>query len=161
MASQYRIERDRGTKEALQQYAVLREKWPLAFPVKDQDVRPLAIGAAGEIAAAMGWSLPYTLGVLRHWKMAAVYCRAVLCHEQRNALDGALAEAVGTEAKDLAAQQLARLAARQAARKAAKAAAPAVVKARPVPAAPSTKKLPETPEQLRDRVRAGLLRRIA
>jgi hypothetical protein len=43
---------------------VLREKWPLAFTVKQQDVRPLAIGATREIAAAMGWSLPYTLGVL-------------------------------------------------------------------------------------------------
>ena len=31
--------------------AELREKWPLAFPVNDQDVRPLAIEAPGEIAA--------------------------------------------------------------------------------------------------------------
>ena len=30
MASQYRIERDRGTKEAPQQLTMLREKWPLA-----------------------------------------------------------------------------------------------------------------------------------
>jgi hypothetical protein len=64
MAAQYQMERDRGTKESCQQLAVLREKWPLAFPVKDQDVRPLAIGAVGEIAAVMGWSIPYTLGVL-------------------------------------------------------------------------------------------------
>jgi hypothetical protein len=42
----------------------LSEKWPLAFPVNDQDVRPLAVDATDEIAAAMGWSLPYTLGVL-------------------------------------------------------------------------------------------------
>jgi hypothetical protein len=88
MTSPYRIERDRGTKEYRHQFAVLREKWPLAFPVKDQDVRPLAIGATGEIAAAMGWSLPYTLGVLGRWKMAEVYCQAVLCHDQRIALDG-------------------------------------------------------------------------
>jgi hypothetical protein len=46
---------------------VLREKWPLAFPVKEQDVRPLAIGIPGEIAAVMGWSPPYTLGVLAGW----------------------------------------------------------------------------------------------
>jgi predicted phage terminase large subunit-like protein len=45
MASQYGIERDRGTKEYRHQFAVLREKWALAFPVKDQDVRPLAINA--------------------------------------------------------------------------------------------------------------------
>ena len=62
MASKYRTERERGTKESRQQLAVLREKWPLAFPLKDEDVRPLAIGAAREIATAMGWLLPYTLG---------------------------------------------------------------------------------------------------
>jgi sRNA-binding protein len=109
MASQYRIERDRGTKEAPQQLPVLREKWPLAFPLKDQDIRPLAIAAASEIAAAMGWSRRYTLGVLRHWKMTAAYCQAILRHDQRIALDGAPTEAVGTEAKDLAAKQLAKL----------------------------------------------------
>jgi hypothetical protein len=54
MVSTYRIERDRGSKESRQQFAVLREKWPLAFPVKEQDVRPLAIGAAGEISQAAG-----------------------------------------------------------------------------------------------------------
>jgi hypothetical protein len=54
VASQYRIERDRGTKEAPQRLSVLRERWPLAFPVRGEDVRPLAIGAAREIAAAMG-----------------------------------------------------------------------------------------------------------
>src|SRR5271169_274891 len=158
MTSPYRIERDRGTKEYRQQFAVLREKWPLAFPVKEQDVRPLAIGATGEIAATMGWSLPYTLGVLGRWKMAAVYCQAVLCHDQRIALDGAPAETVDADAKDLATKQLAQLAARKAAKKAAEAAAPAVVKPKPAPApAPST----ETPEQLRARVRAALLRRRA
>ena len=115
MPSPHTIERDRGTKEYRHQFAVLREKWPLAFPVKDQDVRPLAIGATGEIAAAMGWSLPYTLGVLGRWKMAAVYCQAVLSHDQRIALDGAPAETVDAEAKDLAAKQLAKLAARNAA----------------------------------------------
>jgi hypothetical protein len=113
MTSPYRIERDRGTKESPQQIAVLREKWPIAFPVKHQDVRPLALGAAGEIAAAMGWSLPYTLGVLGRWKMAP--------------------------------------AARKAAKKA-EAAADAVVKPKPTPG-PPTEVAPETPEQLRARVR--------
>jgi sRNA-binding protein len=159
MTSPYRIERDRGTKEYRQQFAVLREKWPLAFPVKDQDVRPLAIGATGEIAAAMGWSLPYTLGVLGRWKMAEVYCQAVLSHDQRIALDGAPAETVDAEAKDLATKQLVRLAARKAAKKAAEAAAPAVVKPKPAPGPPT--ETPPTPEQLRARVRAALLRRSA
>jgi sRNA-binding protein len=134
MASKYRIERDRGTKELPQQLALLREKWPLAFPVKHQDVRPLAIGAALEIAATMGWPLPYTLGLLGSWKMAPVYCQAVLCYDQRVALDGAPAGAVDAEAKDLAAKQLA---ARKAAKKAAKTAAPAVVKPKTAATAPA------------------------
>jgi sRNA-binding protein len=115
MASQYGIERDRGAKESWQQIEVLREKWPLAFSVKPHDIRPLAIGAAGEIAAAMGWSLPYALGVLDRWKMAPAYCRAVLSNDQRIAIDGTPAEAVDAEAKELATKQLARLAARKAA----------------------------------------------
>jgi sRNA-binding protein len=158
MTSAYRIERDRGTKEYRHQFAVLREKWPLAFPAKPHNIRPLTIGATGEIAAAMGWSLPYTLGVLGRWKMAAVYCQAVLSHDQRIALDGAPAEMVDAEAKDLAAKQLAKLAARKA-KKAAEAAGPAVVKPKPAPGPPT--ETPPTPEQLRARVRAALLRRSA
>jgi hypothetical protein len=75
---------------------VLREKWPFAFPLKHRDVRPLATGAAGEIASVMGWSLPYTLGVLGRWKLAPVYREAVLCHGQRIGLDGAPAETAAT-----------------------------------------------------------------
>ena len=58
MSSPHTIERQRGIKEAGQQLGVLRERWPLAFPLQPQDVRPLALGIAGQIAAAMGWSLP-------------------------------------------------------------------------------------------------------
>jgi hypothetical protein len=97
--------REGSHEGAPQQLSGLREKWPVAFPVKDQDVRPLAIGAAREIATAMGWSLPFTLGVLGRWKMASVYCWAVLCHDQRITLDGAPAEPVGAEAKDMAARR--------------------------------------------------------
>src|ERR1700693_4505609 len=107
MTSPYRIERERGTKEARQQLAVLREKWPLAFPVQHQDVRPLAMGVARQVAAAIGWSLPYTLGVLGRWKMAAVYCQAVLSHDQRIALDGSPAEKVEAAAEDLTTHKLA------------------------------------------------------
>ena len=156
MASTYRMERDRGTKESSQQLAVLRDKWPLAFPVEPQGVRPLAIGAAGEIAAAMSWPLPDILGVLASWKMAPVYCQATLSCDQRIALDGAPAEAVDAAAKDLAAKQLAKLAARKAEKKAAKTSAPAMIMPPPAPAPP-----PETPEQLRARIRASLLRRSA
>ena len=64
MSATYRAERDRGIKQYRQQLAELRKKWPLAFPVRDQDVQPLAVDATYEIAAVMGWSEPYTLGVL-------------------------------------------------------------------------------------------------
>jgi sRNA-binding protein len=156
MSSTYQTERNRGTKEARQQLAMLREKWPLAFPARNQDVRPLAVGAAREIAGAMGWSLPYTLGVLVRWKMAPIYCQAVLCFDQRVALDGSAAETIDAEARELATKQLARLAARETA----KAAASVVVKPKPVAASP-TKTPSETPDRLRGRVRASLLRRRA
>src|SRR6516225_9955982 len=131
MASLHTIERQRGIKEAGQQLGVLRDRWPLAFPVQAQDVRPLALGVAGQVAEAMGWSLPYTLSVLRRWKMAPVYCQAVLAHDQRITLDGAPAEPVDAEAKNLATKQLARLAARKAAKQA------AADKAKPKPAPPT------------------------
>jgi sRNA-binding protein len=156
MSSSHQIERNRGTKECRQQLAALRERWPLAFPAKLEDVRPLAVGAAGEIAAAMGWSLPYTLGVLVGWKMAPAYCQAVLCYDKRVSLDGSPAETIDAEAKELATKQLARLAARETAKKSVKAAAPAGVEPKPAPLPPTV-----TPDQLRGRVRASLLRRRA
>ena len=54
--------------------------------------------------------------MLGRWKMAEVYCQAVLSHDQRIALDGAPAEMIDVEAKDLATKQLAQLAARKAAK---------------------------------------------
>jgi sRNA-binding protein len=161
MSSAYRIERERGTKESRQQLTVLREKWPLAFPLSDQDVRPLAIGSTRDIAAAMNWSLPYTLGVLATWKMAPVYCEAVLRHDQRIGLDGAPAEPVEAQAKDLATKRLAQLAARKAAAKeAAKAAPPTVVTPKPPPTPAA--EAPATPAQLRSRQeKPGTLARIA
>jgi outer membrane biosynthesis protein TonB len=218
MTSPYRIERDRGIKDSSRQLLVLREKWPLAFPLMLEDVRPLAGSASREIAAAMGWSLPYTLGVLGIWKLAAFYCRAILAHDQRITLDGASAETVDAEAKDLATKRLAELTARKAPKKPATGPKPAVATAeqapkeeavtapepalekppekpkpaadkakpkkvaaaakpvakpkpapqkapppaaaKPVPA-PPVETVPETPEQLRARVRAALLRRSA
>jgi ProQ/FINO family len=156
MAPSYRIERDRGSKEFPQQVAVLRERWPIAFPTEHDDVRPLAMGVARQVAAEMGWSLPYTLGVLTRWKMSAIYCQAVLSHDQRMDLDGSPAETVDAEAKELATKQMAQIEARKAAKKAAEAARAAVVKPKPAQTWAA-----ETPEQLRDRVRAGLLRRRA
>jgi sRNA-binding protein len=148
MASPHTIERQCGIKEAGQRLGALQEKWPLAFPVWAQDVRPLAVGVANQVSVTMGWSLPYTVGVLNYWKMGPVYCQAVLAHDQRITLDGAPAEQVDAEAKDLAAKQLAKLAVRNAAKQA------TAVKRKP---APTTEK----PTQLRDQVRAGFLRRRA
>jgi len=152
MASPHTIERQRGIKEASQRLGALRKKWPLAFPVWAQDVRPLTLGVANQVSVTMGWSLPYTVGVLNYWKIGPVYCQAVLAHDQRITLDGAPAEPVDAEAKDLAAKQLAKLAARNAVKQAT--AAKAKLKRKP---APTT----EEPTQLRDQVRAGLLRRRA
>jgi sRNA-binding protein len=59
----------------------------------------------------MGWSVQYTLGALRPWKMAPFYCRAVLSHDQRITLDGEPAETVDAGAKELAAKVLAKKAA--------------------------------------------------
>jgi sRNA-binding protein len=108
----------------------------------------IAADSSAEIA-------PYTLGVQTRWKMSAVYCQAVLSHDQRIGLEGSPAEMVDTEAKELATKQMAQLAARKAAKKAAEAGA-AVVKPKPAQTRPT-----ETLEKLRDRVRAGLLRRRA
>ena len=94
MSSTHQIERNRGAKDSRQQLAVLREKWPLAFPAKHEDVRPLAVGAAREIAAEMSWSLWYTHGVLAGWKMAPAYCEAVLRYDQRIALGGSPAKTI-------------------------------------------------------------------
>ena len=151
MSSEHHVDRKRGTKDARKQLAVLRERWPIAFPADPNDVRPLAISAAGEIAAAMGWSLPYTLGVLARWKMSPAYCKSVLAHEHRIGLDGSTAEPIDAKAKDLAAKQLERLAARETA----KAAEPVPMKRK------SAERPPETPEQLRARIRTSLMRRKA
>jgi sRNA-binding protein len=92
--------------------------------------------------------------------MAPVYCQAILCYDQRIALDGSSAEMVEAKAKHLATKHLARLAAGTAAKKAAKTAAPAMVKSKPA-IARSPVPPPERSEQLRDLVRASLLRRRA
>jgi sRNA-binding protein len=155
MSSTYRIERDRGVQEYRQQLAELRQKWPLAFPAHDEDIRPLAINATDEIAAVMGWSHPFTLGVLSCWKMAPVYCHAVLRHQQRVALDGSPAETVEAKARYLATKHLARRVASATAGRAAKKATPTAVKSKAASA------LPEPPKPLRDLVRASLLRRKA
>jgi sRNA-binding protein len=132
-------ERQRGASEASRQLAVLRERWPLAFPVQAKDVRPLAIGAVGEIAEVTGWTIPFTLGVLGPWKLAAVYCRAVISCDQRIALDGSPAEPIDERAKTSASNRLALLAARKVAKKTAS----AKPSATPKPASPAKAPAPQ------------------
>jgi hypothetical protein len=51
MTSQRGTERGRGAKESGQVFAVLRARWPLAFPAQSREVRPLASSVTGEIEA--------------------------------------------------------------------------------------------------------------
>jgi sRNA-binding protein len=81
-------ERKRGHVEATRQFEVLRAKWPKAFPSKSHNIRPLASGAAAVMADDLGWTRPYAKSVLKVWKLREAYCRAVLAHGVRIALDG-------------------------------------------------------------------------
>jgi hypothetical protein len=49
VSTSYQTDRSCGTKDGQKQLAVLRGKWPIAFPADPKDIRPLAISAAGEI----------------------------------------------------------------------------------------------------------------
>jgi hypothetical protein len=87
-------------------------------------------------------------------ELARTYCQAVLSHDRRISLDGAPAEPVDGEAKELAAKQLAKLAARKASAKSAKkvaAHAAADVKPAPAPPAPHARRHPKNcvPESAR------------
>jgi sRNA-binding protein len=157
MTSPSGIERGRGAKESGQVFGALRARWPLAFPIKPRDVRPLAGSVVGQIAATMGWSTAYTRGVLLPWKMGPVYCRAVLVYDRRIALDGTPAEGVDAKAKGLATQRLAQIAAKAAEKAAKKAAKEAAKEAAAPEPAPPTGAPPAAPASLRDQVRASLL----
>ena len=161
MTSPYRIERDRGIKESSRQLLVLREKWPLAFPLKLDDVRPLAQGASREIATAMRWSMPYTLGVLSGWTSAAFYCRAVLAHDQCITLDGAPAEPVDTEAKDLATRRLAEIMGRKAANKPGPKPAVATAEEAPKQAVSAPEPVLEKPEKPKPATETAKLKKVA
>jgi hypothetical protein len=82
----------------------------VAFPGENSLFRPLASSVPREIAAACGWSLPYTRGVLEAWKNQAAYCLAVTTHKRRIALEGSLTdEEVDAEAIEFAKRRLAEL----------------------------------------------------
>ena len=83
-----KAERKRGFEEAFEQFPTLRAKWPKAFPREAREVRPLAPGATAIVAGEFGWPTPYARAVLEVWKRRDAYCRAVLTHSVRIALDG-------------------------------------------------------------------------
>ena len=78
----------RAYREARTAITLLQQRWPAAFPEGPQQVRPLITGLTPLIAAALGWSHPYTRAVLLTWKLRPAYCRAVLAHSVRFDLDG-------------------------------------------------------------------------
>jgi hypothetical protein len=63
MKSPHQIERQRDIKEAGQQLSALRERWPLAFPVQHQDIRPLALGVAHQVTHELGYFPRHPRGV--------------------------------------------------------------------------------------------------
>jgi sRNA-binding protein len=109
MASKFTIDRKRGAAEAWQQIAVLRERWPAAFPADRSAIRPLQFGVAKLVAAAMGWSDHYAFGVLTPWKASMPYCRAVLRADLRITLEGEPAEPIDDEARKQATDRLAQI----------------------------------------------------
>jgi len=111
------IEKKRGFQEASSQFAVLRAKWPQAFPDKGYEVRPLASGGVRILTEALGWSHPYARAVLMARKLREPYCRAVLRDPRRINLDGsASGEEIDDKARAQAREQLGRIAARKAKR---------------------------------------------
>ena len=93
----------RGLKEAKRHFPLLRERWPKAFPIQALDVRPLGSEAVRAIAEEMGWDRSYARGALCVWKRRQAYCRAILAHPERIALDGTpCGETVDDKARELA-----------------------------------------------------------
>ena len=84
----HKSEAQRAYREARVAIAQLQQRWPAAFPEGLQQVRPLITELVPPIAAALGWSHPYTRAVLLTWKLRPAYCRAVLDHPVRFDLDG-------------------------------------------------------------------------
>lgn len=79
----------RGMKEGRVSIALLQQRWPTAFPQDPRQVRPLAVTIIATLTAELGWSLPFTKGVLLVWKQRIAYCNAVLRYDERIDLTGA------------------------------------------------------------------------
>jgi sRNA-binding protein len=115
MTTNKKAEQKRGFQQAVKQFAVLRTKWPKAFPAHSLEVRPLASGTVIVLTDTFGWSHHYARAVLATWKLREAYCRALLDHAQRINLDGSASdEHVDDAVRKVARQQLDGIAARAA-----------------------------------------------
>jgi hypothetical protein len=85
--------------------AAFRERWPLAFPTKHEDVRPLAMASPAKSPRRWGGRFPIRSASSRDgkWRRST---QAVLSHDQPIGLDGSPAELVDAEAKELATKQM-------------------------------------------------------
>src|ERR1700735_546017 len=107
MTTNKKAEQKRGFQQAVKQFAVLRTKWPKAFPANSHEVRPLASGTVKVLTDTFGWSHPYARAVLATWKLREAYCRALLEHSQRINLDGSVSgEHVDDAVRKVARQQI-------------------------------------------------------
>jgi sRNA-binding protein len=108
-------EEHKGMSEGLPFLPIFQERWPLAFPKKFKDVKPLASSVTTTIIATMGWDIDYPRGVLELWKRRPSYCEAILRGGTRFDIDGnPTAEAVSEQSQAQARIILARRAEKQA-----------------------------------------------
>jgi sRNA-binding protein len=116
----------KGIKALWQYWPRMRAAFPTAFPLRREDVRPLARGAAAALAAALSVDVQFASGLVKRWKLRRRYCLAVLRHDVRLKLDGTpTAEAVTNYDRTQAQHQLWQLNQRRKRRRAAKALAAA------------------------------------
>jgi hypothetical protein len=71
---------------------MLTRRWPKAFSRRASLVRPLNGSVHRTLVAELGWHTHYARGVLHVWKSRKAYCVAVLAHEYRIHIDGAVSE---------------------------------------------------------------------
>lgn len=99
-----------GIRDTKEIFALIRRKYPAAFPDNLKDIRPLKVNIAREIGAALGYSSYYIRGALRRYVMSGKYCHAVLRYDDRVGLDGEpCGERIDEAARTLARIRLAKL----------------------------------------------------
>lgn len=100
--------------------AILRERWPHAFPSQSTEVRPLALNIDQEIATRIeGWSAKQARRAIAFWKrpLTVAYLRALAAGGPRYDLTGTPQGTITLEEQQHAAQQLAARSAQRQAKK--------------------------------------------